>query len=363
MGSLYLCYGSNMLSERLLVNGISSTFVTVAKLNNYRLRFADNPNWPTDALWKGATATIDQSQGDTVWGVLLKIKEVDLQTLDMQENVDKGYFRRLSPITVSSETPQEDFSCFTYQMVDPIFDRKPSPQYVNVIRAGAKQKGLPADYQKYLATIEDNGYAGPLPTFDKIMESVQTYLQGGGLPAFHSMRRMSFLYFAYGSNLLRERLLKANPSAKFVAVAKLMNYKLQFCGRHNWTLSSSRWKGGVGNIAESAGDCVWGVVWKLHESDLESLDDQEGVHLDIYRRLESLKVISFQDEKMMDCVSYQMIDPINMTPSPHYIRVIQAGAKQNNIPADYLRFLDCIEHNGYSGQVKIYDEVMKDAKL
>ena len=59
-------------------------------------------------------------------------------------------------------------------MVDPIFDRKPSPQYVNVIRAGAKQKGLPADYQKYLATVEDNGYAGPLPTFDKIMESVQT---------------------------------------------------------------------------------------------------------------------------------------------------------------------------------------------
>ena len=90
---------------------------------------------------------------------------------------------------------------------------------------------------------------------------------------------------------------------------------------------------------------------------------QEGVHLDIYRRLESLKVTSFQDEKMMDCVSYQMIDPVDMTPSPHYIRVIQAGAKQNNIPTDYLRFLDCIEHNGYSGQVKIYDEVMKDVKL
>ena len=33
---------------------------------------------------------------------------------------------------------------------------------------------------------------------------------------------MSFLYFAYGSNLLRERLVRANPSAKFVAVAKLM---------------------------------------------------------------------------------------------------------------------------------------------
>ena len=31
----------------------------------------------------------------------------------------------------------------------------------------------------------------------------------------------SFLYFAYGSNLLRERLILANPSARFVAVGKL----------------------------------------------------------------------------------------------------------------------------------------------
>ena len=33
--------------------------------------------------------------------------------------------------------------------------------------------------------------------------------------------KMNFLYFAYGSNLLRERLLLQNPSAKFVAVGKL----------------------------------------------------------------------------------------------------------------------------------------------
>jgi hypothetical protein len=32
---------------------------------------------------------------------------------------------------------------------------------------------------------------------------------------------MTFLYFAYGSNLLRQRLHMDNPSAKFVDVAKL----------------------------------------------------------------------------------------------------------------------------------------------
>ena len=38
---------------------------------------------------------------------------------------------------------------------------------------------------------------------------------------FVAVYKMSFLYFAYGSNLLRERLLLQNPSAKFVAVGKL----------------------------------------------------------------------------------------------------------------------------------------------
>ena len=35
------------------------------------------------------------------------------------------------------------------------------------------------------------------------------------------MAASRFLYFAYGSNLLRERLVLANPSAVFKAVGKL----------------------------------------------------------------------------------------------------------------------------------------------
>ena len=57
-------------------------------------------------------------------------------------------------------------------MVDPIFDRKPSPHYLKVIRAGAKQSRLPDEYQRYLASIEHNGYDRPVPIFDKIMKNV-----------------------------------------------------------------------------------------------------------------------------------------------------------------------------------------------
>lgn len=109
----------------------------------------------------------------------------------------------------------------------------------------------------------------------------------------------TFLYFAYGSNLLKERLQLKNPSATVHCVAMLkvrsvirctnilshiicahvlcncffclfQDYKLVF-GNHKG-LASVRWHGGVATIEHSPGDEVWGVVWRMNMSDLESLD-------------------------------------------------------------------------------------------
>ncbi|XP_022094511.1 gamma-glutamylcyclotransferase-like [Acanthaster planci] len=141
--------------------------------NNYRLRFAEHPGWPTDFVWKGAMATIDQSKGQSVWGAVLKINESDLPRLYEQETVNQGFYRCLDPVTITPlEQAQDVLQCFTLQMVDPIFDKKPSPHYLKVILAGARQKRLPGDYQKYLADIDHNGYDGSLPLFDKIMTNV-----------------------------------------------------------------------------------------------------------------------------------------------------------------------------------------------
>ena len=41
-------------------------------------------------------------------------------------------------------------------------------------------------------------------------------------------RRSTFLYFAYGSNLLTERIHFQNPSATFRGAAQLDRYKLEF---------------------------------------------------------------------------------------------------------------------------------------
>uniref|UniRef100_A0A2K6FLB3 gamma-glutamylcyclotransferase n=1 Tax=Propithecus coquereli TaxID=379532 RepID=A0A2K6FLB3_PROCO len=81
----------------------------------------------------------------------------------------------------------------------------------------------------------------------------------------------TFLYFAYGSNLLTERIHLRNPSAAFCCVARLKDFKLDFGNSQGKT--SPTWHGGIATIFQSPGDEVWGVVWKMNKSNLNSLDE------------------------------------------------------------------------------------------
>ena len=46
-------------------------------------------------------------------------------------------------------------------------------------------------------------------------------------------------------------------------------------------------------------------------------------------------------------------------PSPQYCDVILRGAKQCNLPEEYIEKLNAIETNGYSGRVEIHERVLK----
>uniref|UniRef100_A0A671U029 Gamma-glutamylcyclotransferase b n=1 Tax=Sparus aurata TaxID=8175 RepID=A0A671U029_SPAAU len=126
----------------------------------------------------------------------------------------------------------------------------------------------------------------------------------------------TFLYFAYGSNLLKERLQLKNPSATVYCVARLKDYKLVF-GNHKG-LASDRWHGGVATIEHSPGDEVWGVVWRMNMSDLESLDSQENVTLGAYSPVE-LSVKTKGQE--LNCRTYIMNSCVYAPPSPQYLQV------------------------------------------
>ena len=46
-------------------------------------------------------------------------------------------------------------------------------------------------------------------------------------------------------------------------------------------------------------------------------------------------------------------------PSPMYLDVILRGAKQNQLPVPYIAFLESFETNGYSGECKVYEDVLR----
>ncbi|OPJ82077.1 gamma-glutamylcyclotransferase [Patagioenas fasciata monilis] len=162
-----------------------------------------------------------------------------------------------------------------------------------------------------------------------------------------------FLYYAYGSNLLRERLLLSSPSAALCAVARLQDFKLEF--GHHQGRTSSVWHGGTATIVQSPGDEVWGIVWKMNTSNLSSLDKQEGVEGGIYVPIEVN--VHTEAGKVLTCRSYQMKDYVCGPPSPQYKKVICMGAKQNGLPADYQKKLEAIETNNYAGPVPIMEEI------
>ncbi|XP_062385265.1 gamma-glutamylcyclotransferase a [Sardina pilchardus] len=157
-----------------------------------------------------------------------------------------------------------------------------------------------------------------------------------------------FMYFAFGSNLLKERLQLKNPSATFYSTGRLKDYALRF-GLWGERVQC-RWNGGVATIEENPGAEVWGVVWKLSKDNLASLDKQEEVY-------SPMEVTVETDNGLLVCRTYQMNNFSACLPSPQYKQVLCLGAQQNGLPLEYLKKLQDVETNNYSGPSSIMDEI------
>eukprot|EP00064_Thunnus_orientalis_P011861 superscaffoldBa00001758_g11893 len=160
-----------------------------------------------------------------------------------------------------------------------------------------------------------------------------------------------FMYFAFGSNLLKERLQLANPSAIFCTTGRLKDYILNF-GLWEKHVDNA-WHGGVATIEFCPGAEVWGVIWTLSNDNLKSLDNQEGVSLGKYSPIE---VTVETDNGLTLCRTYQMNNFHACPPSPQYKQVVCLGAEQNRLPVEYLKRLEAIQTNNYSGP-SILDQI------
>lgn len=166
----------------------------------------------------------------------------------------------------------------------------------------------------------------------------------------------TFMYFAYGSNLLQKRIHINNPSAKRAGIGKLYNYKLDF------TRYSTRWKGASATIVPNKESIVWGAIWEINLEHMATLDEQEGVNNKVYFPL--MIDVELPDGTYQNCRVYQQHEkpepdvdldklPHERQPSAVYLKTIIMGAQESNLPQHYQDFLSKIPHNGYDGDVDI----------
>ena len=81
-------------------------------------------------------------------------------------------------------------------------------------------------------------------------------------------RVMQALYFAYGSNMASRRMHARVPGARALGRARLGGWRLV-------ADKPGRDGSAKANVARSAGDRVWGVLWELAPADLAALDRHE----------------------------------------------------------------------------------------
>ena len=145
--------------------------------------------------------------------------------------------------------------------------------------------------------------------------------------------------FCYGSNMSTDRITERCSSSTFISIAKVKGYKLLFN-------KISKDKSGKANLIYTGDDSlVWGVIFDISENQKPLLDKAEGLGKG-YNEYK-LKVISDLEEEI-ECVCYiateeKYLDN-NLKPYDWYKEYCLTGAKQHNLPQDYILTIEKIKH-------------------
>ncbi|QDU90758.1 hypothetical protein Pla175_41700 [Pirellulimonas nuda] len=144
----------------------------------------------------------------------------------------------------------------------------------------------------------------------------------------------SFLYFAYGSNLLTRRLLERTPSAKKVATGLLRGYERRW---HEASLDGSG-KCDVHFVGDAASH-VRGVVYQIELAEKPVLDAAEtlGVGYD-----EKLAPIETTTGTLSAWLYYALKIDADAVPYDWYHALVVSGAEEHAFPPSYLQALRAV---------------------
>lgn len=142
-------------------------------------------------------------------------------------------------------------------------------------------------------------------------------------------------YFAYGSNMSVKRMLARVPSAVVIGTATLHGYRLAF---HKDSFDGSAKCDII--TSNGAADCVHGVLYAINVSDLKSLDLAEGAGYAYDRR--TIDLDSNSGRVAAECYFARGTMP-GLTPYGWYLEHILVGARQAQLPVDYIARIAAID--------------------
>ncbi|MCS6936110.1 MAG: gamma-glutamylcyclotransferase [Candidatus Bipolaricaulota bacterium] len=145
-------------------------------------------------------------------------------------------------------------------------------------------------------------------------------------------------YFAYGSNMnvrrMEDRVRRRGIERK---LGYIQDYKMVF----NKLASESKGTG-YANIIPQSGAIVYGVLYKLTEKEMKTLDKYERVDEGHYQR-KKLEITVEENEQVTAYVYVALRTKEGLRPTQDYLKCIIEGAKENGLPQDYIQQLETLE--------------------
>jgi gamma-glutamylcyclotransferase (GGCT)/AIG2-like uncharacterized protein YtfP len=162
-------------------------------------------------------------------------------------------------------------------------------------------------------------------------ERVRPAREAGGILAATGPR-----YFAYGSNLSRRQMNARCPSAVACGRGVLDAHRVEFVQPHE------SWGGGVAGIVADPRSQVPGVIYTLSEADLARLDGFEPVRNARYRR--TAVTVRDENHESVRCWTYvgRVFPEAPYRPSPAYLETLLEGAREHQLPAAHLGWLESL---------------------
>lgn len=145
----YFAYGSNM-NESAFVGrrGMKPLELRIGRLGGHRLRF----NLDGRPKGKAAPANICPDASAEVWGVLYQITAREMLRLNATEGVPGARYR---PNWLNVEDADGRLvKAMTYMAEGNVDDGRPSLRYLSLLREGARARGLPDAWLRFLEGVE-----------------------------------------------------------------------------------------------------------------------------------------------------------------------------------------------------------------